>query len=209
MNTSDEPQDSRLIVRFALSSMVAGHAYPPAEISTEIGRITIAATRVDRELALNLVAIRHPDPLEELLKRNSSRLLEIAERRFEELFENDLLESALQDLATARSALDYRHSVAHTIWNLSGAPAAISIADLAGAESEEAMDHLLRRDVDSPAWETLHPKSQGAGPQSLKELRPIRANLEHAQEDLQALRFKLASALFSGTPPGAKQVLVP
>jgi hypothetical protein len=29
------------------------------------------------------------------------------------------------------------------------------------------------------------------------------------QEGLQSLRFKLASALFSGMPPGAKQVLEP
>ncbi len=54
-----------------------------------------------------------------------------------------------------------------------------------------------------------HPKTHGAGPQSLTELRPIRADLERAQEDLQSLRFKLASALFSGMPPGAKQVLEP
>ena len=89
------------------------------------------------------------------------------------------------------------------------AAAAISILDLAVAESEEAMDQLLRRDVDSPAWERLHPKAHGAGPQSLKESRPIRDDLERAQEDLQSLRFKLASALFSGMPPGAKQVLDP
>ena len=38
---------------------------------------------------------------------------------------------------------------------------------------------------------------------------PIRADLERAQEGLQSLRFKLASALFSGMPPGAKQVLEP
>lgn len=209
MTTSDEPQDSRLTLRFALSSVVAGHAYPPAEISAEIGRVTIAATRVDRELALNLVAIRHPAPFEELLRQNSSDLLKTARRCFEELFEGDLLESALQDLAAARTALDYRHSVAHTIWNLNGAPAAISVAELAEAESEEAMDRLLRRDVDSPAWETLHPKSRGAGPRSLEELRPIRVDLERAQEALQELRFKLASALFAGTPPGAKQLLEP
>ena len=71
------------------------------------------------------------------------------------------------------------------------------------------MHQLLRHDVDSAAWETLHPKSLGAGPQSLKELRPIRADLERVQENLLALRFKLASALFSGMPPGAKQVLEP
>jgi len=54
-----------------------------------------------------------------------------------------------------------------------------------------------------------HPKTHGAGPQSLTELRPIRADLERAQEDLQSLRFKLASALFLGMPPGTRQVLEP
>jgi hypothetical protein len=206
---SHEPQDHHVTVRFALSSIVAGHAYPPAEMSAEIGRITIAAARVDREMALNLVAIRHSARFEELLTWSSSDLYRAMKKRLEELFESNLLESALQDLDAARTALNYRNSVAHTIWSLRGAAAAISISDLAAAESEEAMDQLLRRDVDSPAWETLHPKTHGAGPQSLKELRPIRADLERAQEGLQSLRFKLASALFSGMPPGAKQVLEP
>lgn len=178
-------------------------------MSAEIGRITIAAARVDREMALNLVAIRHSARFERLLTWSSSDLYRAMKKRLEELFESNLLESALQDLDAARTALNYRHSVAHTIWSLRGAAAAISISDLAGAESEEAMDQLLRRDVDSPAWETLHPRTHGPGPQSLKELRPIRADLERAQEGLQSLRFKLASALFSGMPPGAKQVLEP
>ena len=52
-------------------------------------------------------------------------------------------------------------------------------------------------------------RSHGAGPQSLKELQPIRPDFERAQEGLQSLRFKLASALFSGIPRGAKQVLEP
>lgn len=37
--TSHEPQDQQETVRFALLSFVAGHAaYPPAQMSAEIGR---------------------------------------------------------------------------------------------------------------------------------------------------------------------------
>jgi hypothetical protein len=209
VNTSYEPEDSGWTFRFTLSSIVAGHAYPPAEISAEIGRIAIAAARVDREMALNLVAIRYPGRFEDLLKLGSKDLLLAMKNCLRELFESDLLEGALQDLDAARQALNLRNAAAHTIWSLSGASAAIRVADLAEAESEEAMDQLLRRDVDSPAWETLHPKSETAGPKSLKELQRIRADIELAQEILQALRFKLASALFSGRPSGAKRVLEP
>jgi hypothetical protein len=209
VNTSDEPEDSGWTFRFTLSSIVAGHAYPPAEISAEIGRIAIAAARVDREMALNLVAIRHLGRFEDLLKLGSKDLYEAMKKLLQELFEGDLLESALQDVGAARDALSYRHSAVHTIWSLSGVAAAISVEDLAEAESEEAMDQLLRRDVDSPAWETLYPRQPTAGHKSLEELQRIRANLELAQENLQALRFKLASALFSGRPPGAKRVLEP
>ena len=42
--------------------------------------------------------------------------------------------------------------------------AAISISDLAAPESEEAMDQLLGRDVDSPASETLHPDTRRWAP---------------------------------------------
>ena len=86
----------------------------------EIGRIMIAATRVDREMALSLVAIRHSARLEELLTWSSRDLIKSVKERLEELFESNLfesnlLESALQDLDAARNALNYRHSVAHTL----------------------------------------------------------------------------------------------
>jgi hypothetical protein len=77
-------------------------------MSAEIGRITIAAARVDREMALNLVAIRHSARFEELLTWSSSDLYRAMKNRLEELFESNLLESALQDLDAARTALNPR-----------------------------------------------------------------------------------------------------
>jgi hypothetical protein len=114
-------------------------------------------------MALNLVAIRHSASFEEVLTWSSSCLYRAMKERLQELFEGDLSESALQDLDAARGALNYRHSAAHTIWSLRGA-AAISISDLAGAASEEAMDQLLRRDVDSPAWERCTQEHTALGP---------------------------------------------
>lgn len=55
----------------------------------EIGRITIAATRVDREMALSLVAIRHSARLEELLTWSSRDLIKAVKERLEELFESN------------------------------------------------------------------------------------------------------------------------
>ena len=61
----------------------------------------------------------------------------------------------------------------------------------------EREQHLERRFRNcGERCETLHQKAQNAGIQSLHELQRIRADLALAQENLQALRFKLASALF-------------
>ena len=55
----------------------------------EIGRITIAGTRVDREMALSLVVIRHSARLEELLTWSSRDLIKAVKERLEELFESN------------------------------------------------------------------------------------------------------------------------
>jgi hypothetical protein len=43
----------------------------------------------------------------------------------------------------------------------------------------------------------------------MTSLRKIRIELEEAQEWLTSLRFTLASALFVGKPPGAREVKNP
>lgn len=101
----------------------------------------------------------------------------------------------------------------HTVWTLTGpdavTPAADLVAALESSDPDVALAALVGCDVDSEGWRTVHPRTGGPGPASVAELRGIRRELEHAKDSLTNLRFRLASALYAGKPPGARRVVDP
>ncbi len=180
--------------------------YPAPELLAEMGRVTIAAARVDRQLALALLAIKQSKDFEGLLKKNSNDLYKILRRRLVELFDGSLLEWATANLEEVRKRIEVRHQVSHSIWNPGDHSDRFSVELLAGIRCQEEVDSLLFERGASAEWETLHPKTGGPGPQTLNDLKKARADLEDAAQWLEGLRFKLASALFAGGPSGARQV---
>ena len=78
---------------------------------------------------------------------------------------------------------------------------------LAGLGSQDELDELVQARGRAAKYTTLHPRGGGSGPQEIAELDQIRAHLEDSKTTLEQLRFVLASALFSGSPTGAKEVL--
>ena len=46
--SGESEADRPLTIRFSMSAIVAGHAYPPAQVLAEIGRIAIAVPRRSR-----------------------------------------------------------------------------------------------------------------------------------------------------------------
>ena len=198
-----------------LSHVALGPDYPPALVSAEIGRVAVAAARVDQELALLLQALhagRRSDwKFDELRRKPSSRLKDLALQRVEEFFEGPMLKDSTASIEAAWSALDHRHVVMHTVWTLRGPDAMTPVAEVLAAleapDPDAALAELKGRDVDSEDWETAHPRSGGPGLKSITELREVRKQLEQAQRWLEERRFTLASALYCGTPVGALRVL--
>jgi hypothetical protein len=194
---------------FSLIAIAGRQAYPSSDILAEIGRVTIAAARVDRQLALVLLALKHEAEWNTLLTWPSSRLRKELDQMLVRHFEGGLLRQSKDGLAHVGQFLEDRHSASHSIWSLKGLAALTSVAHLARATSPEELHQLLERDVAASAWMTLHPKNDAPGPQSIDDLQQIRRYLEESEDFLEGLRFRLASALFLGKPPGAKRVLDP
>jgi hypothetical protein len=210
MTESESPQEKGVTsATFLMSHIVVGHAYPATDVCAEIGRVTVAAARVDQCFVRILVAVHHPEQVEALLRWSSKRLVATLHTAIGELFVPPLSSNALAVVDSAYAALERRHAVAHTIWTLPGREAAISVDALSQAMTAEERDVLMRRDVPSENWTTLHPKTQGPGPTLLEELEQVRVGLEDAALTLRNEAFTLASALFAGKPRGAKHVLNP
>lgn len=210
-----DPPEVVGVLNVALTTVALGPDYPATAISAEIGRVAIAAARVDEEYALLLSALhagRRNDWDFEKLRRGSSRWLrDTSLDRLKELFEEELLEHARDTVQAAYTALDHRHVAMHSVWTLTGADAMTPVPDLVAAlespDPDAALAALVGRDLDSEGWRTVHPRTGAPGPGSLAELRGIRGDLEHAQDRLTQLRFRLASALYVGKPSGARRVI--
>jgi len=215
----DDPREPEVVgvLHGALIDVALGPDYPPTTISAEIGRVAIAAARVDQEYALLLSGLHAGEraawDFEELRGQSSAWLRNKSLNRVAELFEDPLLEQARGVVQGAYTALDHRHVAMHSVWTLTGPDALTPAAGLLGAlessEPDVALAALVGRDVDSEGWRTAHPRTGRPGPASVVELRDIRRELEHAMGRLTDLRFRLASALYVGKPPGARQVVDP
>ena len=68
--------------------------------------MTIAAARVDRQLALILLAIKYSENLGELQTWPSSKLCKVMRQQLERLSEGPLLEDALTGLKTVQQCLE-------------------------------------------------------------------------------------------------------
>jgi hypothetical protein len=128
---------------FDLRTARLGDFYPSDEVLAEIGRVTIAAGRIDLQLALILVAIKCAEPLEVLLTWSSSRLHKQVRKELERLFEEDLLELAVAAVDAAVMQLDKRHVVVHSLWEPNPRDTSFKVDILAGLTSQDELDELV------------------------------------------------------------------
>ena len=145
------------MLRLELSGLNLGPDYPATTISAEIGRVAIAAARVDQEFALLLSGLhagaRAEWEFEDLGRRSSAWLRDKSMGRVDELFEGELLQNAQAVVQAAYIALDRRHVAMHTVWTLTGQDAVTPVDDLVAAlespDPDAALAALVGRDVES------------------------------------------------------------
>jgi hypothetical protein len=186
--------------------------YPADDVLAEMGRVAIAATRVDSQLALLLLAVKYPEPenpepLHVLRTWPTGRLAQQARKVLKRRFEGHMLDVALAAVNCAAERQDKRHAVLHSLWTPEPRDTSFKVSILTGLGSQAELDEMVRERGRVAKYTTLHPRRGGTGPQEIAELDQIRADLEDSKNTLEQLRFVLASALFAGSPTGAKEVL--
>ena len=177
-----------------------------------MGRVAIAATRVDSQLALLLLAVKYPEPenpesLDVLRTWPTSRLAQQARNVLKRRFEGHMLDVALAAVDCAVERQEKRHAVLHNLWTPEPRDTSFKVNILMGLGSQAELDDLVRERGRAARYTTLHPRGGSPGPQEIAELDQIRADLEDSKNTLEQLRFVLASALFAGSPAGAKEIL--
>jgi len=138
--------------------------YPADDVLVEIGRVAIAATRVDNQLALVLYAVKYPEPenpesLERLRTWSTGRLAQQARTALKCRFEGDLLDTALSAVDCAAERQEKRHACLHSLWMPEPRDTSFKVGILAGLESQDELDDLVRERGRSAKYTTLHPRS--------------------------------------------------
>jgi hypothetical protein len=114
---------------------------------------------------------------------------------------------ALAAVNCAAERQDQRHVAWHSLGTPEPPGTLFKVGILAGLASQHELGELVQARGRAAKYTTLHPRGGGPGPQEIAGLDQIRADLEDSKNTLEQLRFVLASALFAGSPAGAKEVL--
>lgn len=139
--------------------------YPADDVLAEMGRVAIAAARVDSQLALLLLAVKYPEPenpesLDVLRKWPTSRLAQQAQRILKRRFEGHMLDVALAAVDCAAERQDKRHVVLHSLWTPEPLDTLFKVGILAGLASLDELDELVRARASSEIHDASSPRGR-------------------------------------------------
>lgn len=180
--------------------------YPGPEVLKEVGRITIAGSRLDLQMALLWHHLDRNLPFEETRKQGGAD----QERWIRVLAKSRLIDPlrprVLDALSAAAEARRRRNEVVHQDWVLRGSEGMRPIQEILDLSPEEEgpyRDAWQRESMDSPSWQRIPARKTDLEPApSLEELKEIERALGRATDDIDTLTFIVASSRDVGRPPG-------
>jgi len=182
--------------------------YPAIELLQELGRITIAGSRLEVQMGW---LWWHLDKggVDELTARKSSISKQVASVRGLATVRlcGDLQARVQEAVTEVESAAELRNDVVHQDWILRGRDVMRPVAELADLESQEVLDRYVeewdREAKISSNWQRLPARSLDLVPSNtLDELRAVERRLAAASDRVNALTFAVASARETGHPAG-------
>jgi hypothetical protein len=180
--------------------------YPGPDVLQEVGRVTIAGSRLDIQMGM---LWHHLDRTTDL---NDARRGSGAEqcRRVRNLAQSRLIgemrEQVLAAVDAADAARAKRNEIVHQDWLLRGPDAMRPIAELARvdpADMPKYLEEWERESKTSQDWQRVPSKSTDVvSAQTLEELRGVERELAEVTTVVSGLTFRVASSRETGRPPG-------
>lgn len=181
--------------------------YPAEELLQEVGRVTIAGSRLDVQLSY---LWWHLDP-QHVDQARARRASGSAQSKAVRQLTGARLTGALGDavlaaLEEADDARELRNEVVHQDWVLRGPDALRTAAEVSSVATEDLssyLDEWEREAVASEDWRRLPARAMALVPtQPLEDLRLVERRLAAVAARVQALVFAVASARDTGMPAG-------
>jgi hypothetical protein len=180
--------------------------YPGPELLQEVGRVTIAGSRLDLQMGMLWHHLdRTLDP-EWCRRRSAGRQREEVEELASQRLTGDMQQRVLAALDAAAAASDKRNDVLHQDWILRGLDSMRSVTELANVDADDLSEYLEeweRESKASPNWQRVPSRSLDLLPaQTLEELGDVERELRGVTDEVTALTFLVASSRDTGRPPG-------
>jgi hypothetical protein len=180
--------------------------YPGPDVLQEVGRVTIAGSRLDVQVGMLWHHLDRSTELEECRRVSGREQCSRVRRLAEERLAGHLREQVLAAVAAAEAARERRNEIVHQDWLLRGRDAMRPISDLAGIDPEHFgayLEEWERESRTSEDWQRIPSRSVDVIPaQTVDELRKVERELAAATEGVSVLTFRVASSRDSGRPPG-------
>lgn len=177
--------------------------YPALEVLEEVGRVTIAGSRLDVEVG-QLWWNMDPDTVDaerargEFGIKQSRAVRGLAAARLL----GDLQTRVIQVADDADAVRRRRNDVVHQDWVLRGREGMRPVAEIVGLDERE-LEEWRREPIPSLGWLRLPSRSLELGvAQTLDELRDVERHLAAVAARVVNLTFEVASARDTGCPAG-------
>jgi hypothetical protein len=180
--------------------------YPGKELLAEIGRVTIAGSRLDLQMGFLWFHLDHPNVDVVHARRSPGWKQEKEVRRLtSERLRGEVHDQVITAVEAAALARSQRNEVIHQDWVLRIPP-----SEYVGKSLEDVLPDLLpdrdeisRTFKDSPYWQRVPNDSVDVvSPPSLGDLQSIERALAAATNSIQWLTFRVASSRDVGKPEG-------
>lgn len=180
--------------------------YPGLDILTELGRVTIAGSRLDIQMGMLWHHLdRSIDP-DHARRASGAKQCEHVRALAESRLVGELRDQVLTVVDGAETARRRRNEIVHQDWLLRGPDAMRPVAELAHLGPAELPTYLEEWERESKAsqdWQRVPSKTMDVvAAQTVEELRDVERALAHVTTDVSGLVFRVASSRETGRPPG-------
>src|SRR4051794_12629226 len=180
--------------------------YPGPDLLQEVGRVTIAGSRLDVQMGLLWHHLDRRVDFEVSRKAHGAKHSERVRRLANQRLTGEMRDEVLAAVDAAESARIRRNEIVHQDWVLQGRDAMRPVSDLTGIAPEDLPAYLTeweRESKVSQVWQRVPSRSVDVVPaQTLDGLRRVERELSAATDLVSELTFKVASARETGSPSG-------
>jgi hypothetical protein len=180
--------------------------YPGPDLLQEVGRVTIAGSRLDVQLGMLWHHLDRSVRLEDSRRAPGAEQCKRVRLLARERLTGDMLEQVVAVVVAAEAARARRNEIVHQDWLLRGPDAMRPVSELARIQPEDVPAYLEaweRESRTSQDWQRVPSRNIDVVPaQTLDELRDVERKLAAASQLVSALTFRVASSRETGNPPG-------